>query len=328
MTPTIRRVRTEEWRGVRDLRLEALRDPAAAMAFLDTYEHAAGNPETFWRDRAAGAATGDSAAQFIAEDGEWVGTVTVLRREGQGAEDEAGHGVHGHVVGVYVRPSHRGQGLIEELLDAAAEWVRGIGGRALTLDVHVDNHRAQGAYRRAGFSPTGKRTTAQIGEEIEMARSLVLGETRPSGTDAPRRILLVNGPNLNLLGTREPEVYGTATLADVERITADAAGAAGFDVRSIQSNHEGVLIDAIQAARHDCAAIVINPGGLTHTSVALRDALIGVALPFAEVHISDVHARERFRHFSYLEDVATVRVIGEGVDGYVSAVRQLLALIT
>ncbi|MGV2983697.1 type II 3-dehydroquinate dehydratase [Microbacterium sp. AGC85] len=142
-----------------------------------------------------------------------------------------------------------------------------------------------------------------------------------------RRILLVNGPNLNLLGTREPSVYGTATLADAVRITEDAAAAAGFEVRSLQSNHEGVLIDAIHAAREDCAGIVINPGGLTHTSIALRDALTGVSLPFAEVHVSDVHAREQFRHFSYLEDVAAVRVIGEGVDGYANAVRQLTALI-
>ncbi|MFK0401147.1 type II 3-dehydroquinate dehydratase [Microbacterium sp. NPDC090225] len=141
------------------------------------------------------------------------------------------------------------------------------------------------------------------------------------------RILLVNGPNLNLLGTREPDVYGTATLDDVERLTSEAAAAAGYEVRAIQSNHEGVLIDAIQAAREDCAAIVINPGGLTHTSVALRDALTGIALPFAEVHISDVHAREEFRHHSYLEDVAAVRVIGRGVEGYAEAVRRLTALI-
>lgn len=141
------------------------------------------------------------------------------------------------------------------------------------------------------------------------------------------RILLVNGPNLNLLGTREPEVYGTATLDDVERLTGDAAAEAGYEVRAIQSNHEGVLIDAIQAARADCAAIVINPGGLTHTSVALRDALTGIALPFAEVHISDVHAREEFRHHSYLADVAAVRVIGHGVEGYAEAVRRLTALI-
>ena len=142
-----------------------------------------------------------------------------------------------------------------------------------------------------------------------------------------QRLLLVNGPNLNLLGTREPEVYGTATLADVERITADAASDLGFEVRAVQSNHEGVLIDAIHAARTDCAGIVINPGGLTHTSVVLRDALTGVSLPFAEVHISDVYAREEFRHHSYLTDVAAVHVVGQGVDGYARAVRELATLI-
>ncbi|UNK72459.1 type II 3-dehydroquinate dehydratase [Microbacterium sp. H1-D42] len=141
-------------------------------------------------------------------------------------------------------------------------------------------------------------------------------------------LLLVNGPNLNLLGTREPEVYGTATLADVERITSEAAAELGFEVRAVQSNHEGVLIDAIHAARADCAGIIINPGGLTHTSVALRDALTGVTLPFAEVHISDVYARESFRHFSYLDDVAAVRVVGKGVDGYAEAVRELVTLIS
>ena len=144
---------------------------------------------------------------------------------------------------------------------------------------------------------------------------------------APRRLLLVNGPNLNLLGTREPGIYGSATLADVERIAADAAAASGFELRAIQSNHEGVLIDAIHDAREDCAGIVINPGGLTHTSVSLRDALTGVGLPFAEVHISDVYAREEFRHHSYLHDVAAVRVVGRGVDGYDDAVRELAALL-
>jgi 3-dehydroquinate dehydratase-2 len=143
----------------------------------------------------------------------------------------------------------------------------------------------------------------------------------------PRRLLLVNGPNLNLLGTREPGIYGSATLADVERITADAAASAGFEIRAIQSNHEGVLIDAIHDAREDCAGIVINPGGLTHTSGALRDALTGIGLPFAEVHISDVYAREEFRHHSYLHDVAAVRVVGRGVDGYADAVRQLAELL-
>ena len=142
-----------------------------------------------------------------------------------------------------------------------------------------------------------------------------------------RRLLLVNGPNLNLLGTREPDVYGTSTLADVEKIVADAAAEAGFDVRALQSNHEGVLLDAIHAARDDCAGIVINPGGLTHTSVILRDALAGVRLPVAEVHISDVYAREEFRSHSYVSDIAAVHVVGEGIGGYAHAVRLLVEVI-
>ncbi|MFE4725634.1 type II 3-dehydroquinate dehydratase [Microbacterium sp. NPDC056736] len=144
----------------------------------------------------------------------------------------------------------------------------------------------------------------------------------------PRRLLLVNGPNLNLLGTREPAVYGTATLADVERVTTDAAARRGFEVRAVQSNHEGVLLDAIHAAREDCAGIVINPGGLTHTSVVLRDALSGVGLPVAEVHISDILSREEFRHRSYVADVAIVHVIGEGVPGYARAVELLIDAVT
>jgi 3-dehydroquinate dehydratase-2 len=143
-----------------------------------------------------------------------------------------------------------------------------------------------------------------------------------------RRLLLVNGPNLNLLGIREPGIYGTETLADVVSLVERTAAQHGFDVRAIQSNHEGVLIDAIHAAREDCSGIVINPGGLTHTSVVLRDALSGVALPVAEVHISDVNAREEFRHFSYVRDVATVHVIGEGVPGYAIAVTKLIDVIT
>lgn len=142
-----------------------------------------------------------------------------------------------------------------------------------------------------------------------------------------RRLLLVNGPNLNLLGTREPDVYGSATLADVVALVERTADELGYAVSAVQSNHEGVLIDAIHDARGTCAGIVINPGGLTHTSVALRDALTGVAIPFAEVHVSDVHAREEFRHFSYLTDVAALAVVGEGVDGYARAVRELVAQV-
>ena len=143
----------------------------------------------------------------------------------------------------------------------------------------------------------------------------------------PRRLLLVNGPNLNLLGIREPDVYGHDTLADVERIVQDAAAARGFDVEAVQSNHECVLIDAIHEARTTCAGIVINPGGLTHTSVVLRDALSGVSLPVAEVHISNVYERESFRHHSYVADVAVVHVIGEGVAGYARATALLIDVI-
>ncbi|MBN9174047.1 MAG: 3-dehydroquinate dehydratase, partial [Microbacterium sp.] len=108
----------------------------------------------------------------------------------------------------------------------------------------------------------------------------------------------------------------------------DAASARGFDVRAVQSNHEGVLIDAIHDARLDCAGIVINPGGLTHTSVVLRDALSGVALPVAEVHISDVRTREAFRQLSYVADIAAVHVVGEGVAGYATAVTRIIDVIT
>jgi 3-dehydroquinate dehydratase-2 len=147
--------------------------------------------------------------------------------------------------------------------------------------------------------------------------------------DAPltRRLLVLNGPNLNLLGTREPAVYGTDTLADVERLAGETAAAAGWQVRCVQSNHEGELIDTIHQARADCAAIVINPGGLTHTSVALRDALAGVDLPVAEVHISNVHRREEFRHHSYVSGIAELVIAGAGVNGYRYAVQQLIAVL-
>jgi 3-dehydroquinate dehydratase II len=154
----------------------------------------------------------------------------------------------------------------------------------------------------------------------------VAGSVRIVDASLTRRLLLVNGPNLNLLGTREPSVYGSDTLADVERLAAETAAAAGWEIRSVQSNHEGVLIDAIHAARSDCAGIVINPGGLTHTSVALRDALSGVDLPVAEVHISNVHRREEFRHHSYVSGIAEVVIAGAGINGYAYAIRQLISL--
>ena len=137
----------------------------------------------------------------------------------------------------------------------------------------------------------------------------------------------MNGPNLNLLGVREPEVYGTDTLEDVVTRVTEVARSAGFEVRAVQSNHEGVLIDAIHAARGDCDAIIINPGALTHTSIALRDALAGVALPVAEVHLSNVHAREEFRHHSYVSPIAEFVIAGAGVQGYEFAVQGLARLL-
>jgi 3-dehydroquinate dehydratase-2 len=143
----------------------------------------------------------------------------------------------------------------------------------------------------------------------------------------PQRILLVNGPNLNLLGTREPEVYGHHTLADIETLASETAAELGLEVRTVQSNHEGVLIDAIHAARDDCGGVVINPGAFTHTSIALRDALLAAEMPVVEVHLSNVHRREPFRHHSYVSDIAEVVVVGAGIDGYAFAVRQLGRLL-
>lgn len=132
-----------------------------------------------------------------------------------------------------------------------------------------------------------------------------------------KKLLLLNGPNLNLLGTREPAVYGSTTLADVEHAAVAQAAAAGASLDCFQSNHEGTLIDRIHAARGEgVEAIVVNPGGLTHTSVALRDAFAAVEIPFVEVHISNVHQREAFRHHSYLSAIAIGTICGLGTDGY------------
>ena len=121
-----------------------------------------------------------------------------------------------------------------------------------------------------------------------------------------RRLLVLNGPNLNLLGTRQPEIYGTTTLAQIEELATATAAAHGFEVRAVQSNHEGDLIDAIHVARDDCAGIVINPAAYSHTSVAIADALRAVELPVAEVHLSNIHRREEWRHHSYVSAVAEV----------------------
>tara|TARA_B100000424_G_C22926302_1_gene492843 strand:+ start:229 stop:669 length:441 start_codon:yes stop_codon:yes gene_type:complete len=131
------------------------------------------------------------------------------------------------------------------------------------------------------------------------------------------RILVLNGPNLNLLGTREPEVYGTTTLEDIHQRLVQRTSAAGHQLDWLQSNAEHVLIERIHLAREDGTAIIlINPAAFTHTSVALRDALLGVALPFIELHLSNTHAREPFRHHSYLSDVARGVIMGFGARSY------------
>jgi 3-dehydroquinate dehydratase-2 len=128
---------------------------------------------------------------------------------------------------------------------------------------------------------------------------------------------VLHGPNLNLLGTREPTVYGRDTLADINRRLLTQAEAAGAELATFQSNHEGALVDRVQAARGEGVAfIILNPAGLTHTSVALRDALTGVAIPFVEVHLSNIHTREPFRHHSYFSDKAVGTIVGLGAQGY------------
>ena len=131
------------------------------------------------------------------------------------------------------------------------------------------------------------------------------------------RILVLHGPNLNLLGTREPKTYGREALPAINARLAAAAAAHGAKLEAFQSNHEGALIDRVQAARTEGVDwIVINPGGFTHTSIALRDALAGVAIPFVEVHLSNVHAREPFRRHSYFSDIAAGSIVGLGSRGY------------
>lgn len=156
-----------------------------------------------------------------------------------------------------------------------------------------------------------------------------------SGSAAPRikarnkqglkKILILHGPNLNMLGSREPEIYGRDTLVDVNRRLIALGKAEGANVICFQSNHEGALIDRVQLSKQEqVAAIIINPAGFTHTSVALRDALAGVAIPFIEVHLSNIHAREPFRRHSYFSDLATGTICGLGSRGYELALRFIL----
>jgi len=140
-------------------------------------------------------------------------------------------------------------------------------------------------------------------------------------------ILLINGPNLNLLGARKPEIYGSKTLAEIVKDVQRQGKKLDLDVVDFQSNFEGAIIDFIHAQRHIGSGIVINAGAYTHTSIAIRDALEAVELPVVEVHISDIHTRETFRHHSYISDIAEKCIVGEGVKGYVMALEFISDLI-
>ncbi|WP_109209466.1 MULTISPECIES: GNAT family N-acetyltransferase [Microbacterium] len=172
---TVRRVRADEWRAVRELRRESTSDPDAAIAFLETPAQVEARPDAFWIERAALASESETAAQFVAVvDDSWVGSLSVLIRA-TGQTDHLGRFVddrRADVVGVYVNPAYRGSGAVDLLLAAAADWAAGLGLTLLHLDVHRDNLRAQGAYRRAGFEPTGETYTSAIGPELVMSRPL------------------------------------------------------------------------------------------------------------------------------------------------------------
>ncbi len=142
-----------------------------------------------------------------------------------------------------------------------------------------------------------------------------------------RKVLIVNGPNLNMLGRREPTIYGSDSLAEVERQLTSIAPELGVELQFFQSNHEGAIIDAIHSTFGEFAGIVINPGAFTHYSYAIRDALAAVKVPFIEIHISNVHARETFRHASVLAALAVGQISGLGIYGYELALRGLLRSI-
>ena len=140
------------------------------------------------------------------------------------------------------------------------------------------------------------------------------------------RVLVIHGPNLNMLGQREPDVYGHTTLADINFALEQLGKQLGVEVETFQSNYEGDMVDKIQTIDTKVMGIIINPAAFTHTSVAIRDALLMVSVPIIEVHLSNVHKRESFRHHSYLADIVTGQIIGLGADGYYLALRAMINL--
>ncbi len=147
------------------------------------------------------------------------------------------------------------------------------------------------------------------------------------GTENPPRVLVLHGPNLNLLGQREPEIYGRTTLADIDTGLVTLGRELGVEVETFQSNHEGELVSKVQAARDRCAALIINAGAYTHTSVALLDAILAVGLPVVEVHLSNLYKREPFRHHSYIARAAVGQICGFGADSYFLGLRAAVGVI-
>ncbi|GHT35965.1 3-dehydroquinate dehydratase [Endomicrobiia bacterium] len=142
-----------------------------------------------------------------------------------------------------------------------------------------------------------------------------------------KKVLVINGPNINMLGVREPEIYGNITLKGIENELSSFAKELKVEIDFFQSNHEGAIVDKIQSSLNGIAGIIINPAAFTHTSVAIRDAFVAISVPIIEVHISNIYAREEFRHKSYIAAIAVGQITGLGIDGYLFALRKIVSLI-
>ncbi|MGE9365590.1 GNAT family N-acetyltransferase [Isoptericola nanjingensis] len=226
--PTVRHTSADEWREIRDLRLTALRDPAAPVAFLESYEEAAARPDDFWKVRARGNSTSEVVAGFVAvdEDGRWMGTVTGLVEE-PGAMDVLGQPVERHqvqIVGVFVRPEDRGVGLLGRLIDGLLDWARGRGIERARMGVHVDNPRARAAYAKLGFTPSGLRFNSRAGRGARAGPGAVTGVCRRRWrARPPHRVagLLQSGcgaPPYAVTFERRPEEHPVCPIAQAEAV--------------------------------------------------------------------------------------------------------------